>query len=161
MFKESEYVIYRNDVCFIKEIKKGINNKDYYVLIPTYDKSLKIEVPTSNDLNLIRKVITKEEALNLIDSIKNIKIIEQNDRLIENEYKRLLNTNEKENIISVIKTTFLRNDARIKENKKRSEKDDYYLKKAERMLYGELAISLNMNVDEVKEYIIKTINSKS
>ena len=56
MFKESEYVIYRNDVCFIKEIKKGINNKDYYVLIPTYDKSLKIEVPTSNDLNLIRKV---------------------------------------------------------------------------------------------------------
>lgn len=41
MYNINDYIIYRNEVCKIKEIKTNkINNKDYYVLVPLNDESL-------------------------------------------------------------------------------------------------------------------------
>ena len=42
--------------------------------------------------------------------------------------------------------------------KKISEKDNIYFNLAKKYLYTELAISLNKSIDEVKEYIIKTLS---
>lgn len=39
-----------------------------------------------------------------------------------------------------------------------SDKDNTYFNLAEKYLYNELAISLNMTVDEVKEYIIRNVS---
>lgn len=158
MFKVGEFIVYKRDVCKIEEIKK-INNNEYYVLKPIDDLSLTIDVPTDNKFGYLRQIISKEEALNLIKKIPKIDIINSHERLIENEYKNLINTEKHEDLIKIIKTAYLRNDERLKNNKKISDKDDRYFKKAENYLYNELSISLNLSFGEVKKYIIETVTA--
>lgn len=146
MYKIGDYVVYKRDVCIIKDIVEN-----YYVLNLIDDNTLTIKVLFKS--NLLRNIITKEESENLIKSIPNIEIININDKLLENEYKRLLSTGNLEDLVKIIKTTYLRNENRIINHKKIGEKDDNYFKKAERFLYNELSISLNKTYEETKEYI--------
>lgn len=159
MYNIGEYLVYKNEVCIIKEIKqKYFNNIDYYVLNPIDDLTLKINVPVENKLGYIKKIMTKQEAIDFINNMLEIDILDIADRNIENEYKRLLSTGEKEDLVSIIKTTYIRNKKRKDESKKIGEKDDEYFKKAEKLLYNELAISLNMSIEEVKKFIITKLS---
>lgn len=163
MYKVNDYVVYKKNVCKIKEIKKNkITNIKCYVLTPIDDESLTIEIPIENSKSLIRDIISKDEVLNIIDKIFDIDIISNiNDKLYEAEYKNLLSTGKHEDLIKIIKTTYLRNEERIKNKKKIGEKDDTYFNKAERLLYNEFSIALNMTFDDTKEFIIKTLEEKN
>jgi CarD family transcriptional regulator len=159
MFNVGEYVICKRDLCKIKDIQDNyIMGKKYYILSPVDDESLIINIPFDNQNGLIRKVISKEMALNLIDQIPTIEVAESNDRLIESEYKALMNSNTFEDLIKIIKTSYLRNTTRIEAGKKVGDKDKEYFSKAEKYLYNEFAIALGMTYDDVKEYIIKEVN---
>ena len=70
----------------------------------------------------------------------------------------MLYTGNYEDLIKIIKTTFLRNESRVNNKKKISEKDNNYFKLAEKYLYNELSVSLNMSVEEVKDYIFRVVN---
>ena len=72
MFGVNEYIVYRNNVCYIKEIIE-IKDKKYYVLFPIDDDSLTIKVPVDN--SFIRRVISKDEVAEIIKNIINIDII--------------------------------------------------------------------------------------
>ena len=90
MYKVGDYIVYKRDVCKVKEIKeKYYNNTDYYVLNPISDLSLKINVPVNND-KLLRPLITEEEVHVIINNIPNIDIIDEDDRILEVIYKDLL-----------------------------------------------------------------------
>lgn len=158
MFEVGEYLVYRKDVCQVKEIleKEGIK---YYQLVPMSDDSLKIEIPVENKDNVLRKLISKEEIDLLIKKMPNIELIDCNDRMIELEYRNLLATGNKEDIIKVIKTAYLRNKARLDNKKKISEKDMNYLEKAEKLLYNEFSIVLNLSIDATREYIINKVEA--
>ena len=73
-------------------------------------------------------------------------------------FTQLLNTNNHENLVKIIKTTYLRNENRINNKKKISDKDDKYFNLAEKYLYNELSISLNETIENIKEYIFKIVN---
>ena len=153
MFKKNDYVVYKRNVCKIKEIKQNhYKGKDYYVLTPIDDETLTIDIPIEN--KLIRPIMNKEEAIKLIEKIKDINIIQTNDKIIEMEYKNLMKSNKMEDLIKIIKTSYLRNDNRKKNGKKITEKDDTYFKAAESILYNELSLSLGMTFDKTKEYVI-------
>lgn len=152
---KDEYVVYKRNVCKIKEIK-NIYNEQYYVLVPIDDNTLKISVP-KNRSNLFRNVISALESEELIKKIASIEIINVPDKQLEIEYNRLLNTGRLEDLVKIIKTTYLRNEDRVLNHKKIGEKDDNYFKMAERLLYNELSISLNKTVDEVKQYIFECL----
>lgn len=158
MFKVGDFVIYKNDVCKVKEI---LNNhyagKDYYRLNPIDDDTLTIDVPTENKMGYLKEVMSKKEAEQLILKMPKISPIDCNDRLIENEYKKLMYSGKKEDLIRIIKTTYLRNTERVKAGKKIGEKDDTYFQKAEKIIYNELSISLGMSYEETKQYVIDTI----
>ena len=156
MYKTNDYVIYKRYVCKIKAIKNNdINVQSYYVLMPIDDETLTIEVPVDNKMGYLRKVMSKKEAETLINNITNIKPIENiDDKYIEKAYKDLLYNGTQEDLIKIIKTTYLRNENRIKNNKKISDKDNDYFNKAEKYLYNELSIVYNMDFTETKNYII-------
>jgi CarD family transcriptional regulator len=157
MLKIGEYIVYKRDVCKIKEIKENyFKNQDYYILEPIQDKSLKISVPIQNEEEL-KPVISKEKVQELINKIPNINVIEKNDKILENEYKLLLNNGTYEDLIKIIKTTYMRNQKRKEDKKKVSEKDLYYFNFAEKYLYTECSVSLNLSYDDTKNYIIKNI----
>lgn len=81
-----------------------------------------------------------------------------NEKNVETQYKELLNTDNHENLVKIIKTTYLRNENRINNKKKISDKDDKYFNLAEKYLYNELSISLNETIENIKEYIFKIVN---
>ena len=157
MFKINEYVLYKRDVCKVIDIKENYyKNNDYYELMPVNDESLKIVVPMNS--NLLKKLISVSEVEELINKIPSIPIIECDTKLIENEYKNLLKSESYEDLIRIIKTTYLRNKDRVDNHKKIGDKDNYYFLRAENYLYSELAIVLNMSIEDTKEYIIKRVN---
>lgn len=150
-----KYIVYERDVCLIEEVKgKYIKGVDYYILRPLNDKTLKISVPVNS--KLLRNLISLEDANKLINNMKSIEVIEDNKQ-IENEYKRLLDTGNLNDLVKIIKTTYLRNKERIINKKKISEKDDNYFNKAEDYLYTELGIVFNMSKENIKEYIIEKL----
>jgi len=158
MYKVGDFVVYKRDVCKVKEIKQ-INDEQYYVLVPIDDDSLTINVPLDNSPKLIRVIISKKESEDLIRSIPSIPIISANDKLIENEYKKLLSSGDLKDLVKIIKTTYLRNEDRLSNHKKIGEKDDNYFKKAEKLLYNELSISLEISYDDTKKYIKETVET--
>lgn len=153
MFKVNDYLVYRKEVCKVTEIKEYKNDFLYYVITPINDTSLKIEVPT--DLTVIRPLISKIEIQKIIEEIPNIKEIAENDKLLlENKYKELLRSGTYNDLITIIKTTYLRNETRDKEKKKRSEKDTTYFNLAEKYLYTEFSVVLGKSYEDTKEYVI-------
>lgn len=152
MFKIGSYVVYKRDVCRVNEIKTN-NDKEYYVLVPVNDESLTIDLPVSND-NFLRNIIDSDSVNKIIKEIPNISEIENvDDKLLEQEYKKLINDGSHESLIKIIKTTYMRNKNRIDSKRKIGEKDDAYFKKAEKYLYTEFSIALNLSYEETKEYV--------
>lgn len=158
MFKVNDYVIYKRDLCKIKEItdNKGVL---FYKLAPLDDESLIIRIPVDNKQNYLRYPISKEESEELIKKIPLIKEIDTKDKILDNIYKELMKTNKHEDLIRIIKTTYLRNQKRLEEGKKILDKDSNYFEKAEKYLYNELSISLGMNYDECKQYVISKLSA--
>lgn len=63
----------------------------------------------------------------MISKIPTIEIIQSEDREIEYVYKRLLEEGTLENLIKVIKTTYMRNQERLSQNKRIGERMKYIL----------------------------------
>lgn len=154
MYKINEYLVYGKDVCKVYDITEE-NNITYYLLRPLKDQSLKIKVPTNNQKT--RNLISKEQVNNLIFKMKDIKTIDVDEKYIEAEYKKLLQEPTHEDLISIIKTTYLRNKERLDNNKKLTEKDTKYFELAEQYLYNEFSIVLNLTYSETKDYIINEV----
>lgn len=158
MHKVGDFVVYKRDVCEVVGIKKSyFRGLDYFVLLPLNDKTLKIQVPTNN--KFLRNVISKKKVIEIINNIPSIELIKTDNKLIENEYKRLLNSDKYEDLIKIIKTTYIRNKEREDSKKKISDKDKFYFEKAEKLLYSEFSIALNMTFDETKEYVTNKVIS--
>ena len=130
---------------------------DYYVLSPIMDKSLNIQIPTNS--SFVRPIITKERVDEIIKIIPKIEIIKSDSKKLENEYKQLMQNGTHEDLIKIIKTTYLRNKERLENKKKISDKDNNYFNKAEKILYNEFSIALDMTCDETKKYIIDKVSS--
>ena len=110
-------------------------------------------------MGFLRDVISTDKAKKLIERIPKINPIENiNEKNLDAKYKEMLYTGNYEDLIKIIKTTFLRNESRVNNKKKISEKDNNYFKLAEKYLYNELSVSLNMSVEEVKDYIFRVVN---
>lgn len=157
MYKIGDLLIYKKELCRVEEIKnKYIKDIDYYVLKLLTDESLTIQIPTNS--NLIRNLITKEEIEKIISNIPNIEVIKSNDKNLEHEYKALMQSGTHEDLIKIIKTTYLRNKERLDNNKKTTDKDNNYFNQAESYLYNEFATVLGMTYEETKEYVINKVN---
>ncbi len=158
MLKVGDYVIYQEQVCQIKEQKiNEFTNLESFILVPVTDSSLKLNVPVNNPN--IKNLMTKEEIKNLIALMPSIPLIEIEDKLLENEYKRLYHSGSKEDLIRIIKTTYKRNQDRLNNNKKISEKDNKYFTLAENLLYSEIATVFGISLEEAKEYILANVQN--
>lgn len=160
MYKVNDYIVYKKDVCKIKEIRKNkMTESDYYILNPIDDESLIIDVPVDNRMGFIRDIVSYDEALKLIDEIPNVEILDNmNEKYIEREYKDLINSGKYVDLIKIIKTSYLRNKERVDNKKKLSDKDTKYFELAEKYLYNELSIALEMSFDKTKEFIINRVD---
>ena len=103
---------------------------------------------------VIRPVISRERALELIDGMKEAEGLGiQDEKKREDDYKEALKTCRAEELVKMIKTIYARGRSRAARGKKATDADSRYFKLAEDYLYGELAVSLGMERDQVKAFI--------
>ncbi len=158
MYKAGDYLVYKRDVCKVMDIiEHGFKDLSYYVLMPLNDKSLKLQIPITIDKKYIRDIISKEKLEEVINLIPTVDVINADNKLAENEYKKLLHSDSYLDLIKIIKTTYLRNKERVDNKKKVSDKDKYYFEKAERYLYSEFSIVLDKSYEETKDYVVNKV----
>lgn len=165
MFQINDYVVYGNHgVCKVLEIGTpdidGIDRiKSYYTLQPVYFSRSKLYIPVESKKTNLRKLITKEEALKLIDEIPKIDILRTlNDKQREEKYKEAMRKYDCREWIRIIKTLYLRNQQKSNEGKKMSGHEIKYLHEAEDFLYGELSIPLEIPKESMEEFITTRVN---
>lgn len=167
MFQVGDYVIYGNNgVCRIEnvgpmEMMDMPKERLYYTLAPVSSNAGKIFTPVDNAKVVIRAVITREEAQKLIDDIKDIdELWIADERRRENVYKEAMAKCDLREFVKIIKTIYLRKQSRIAAGKKLTAADERYFHMAEESLYGELAIPLEMEKEEVKKYVVAKVKEK-
>ena len=160
MFDVGDYIIYgSNGVCKITNVGpmkvSGLSkDKLYYTLIPCYIRDSEIFTPVDNERVVMRRVMTKDEAnqfVNDIDTIGKLKIIEEKKR--ELEYRQAVLSCDPKILVELMKTIKERMDKRVADGKKITASDAKYFHIAEEGLFGELAVSLELKKDEVKDYL--------
>lgn len=166
MFDIGEYIIYgSHGVCEVKEISKKtmsalIGEKLYYTLAPVYVKGSTIYSPVDNGKVAIRPVLTRDEAENLINEMPQVNLIENVDeKKRETLYKDAIKSCDCRELIKIIKTLYKRRKERIEDGKKFTAIDERYFKQAKGCLYGEIAIALDMEMEQVEEYITTRLQS--
>ena len=130
------------------------SDKLYYKLSPVYGRG-SIFIPVDTKL-FMRPVITKTEALNLISKIPEIEIEDLNNcsqKQLTERYQSSLFSHNCEDLIQLIKTVYLKSKKQMEQGKKPSQTDQRYMKRAEELLNGELAIALDIAYDDVPKYI--------
>ena len=154
MYVVGEYVFRANEgICRISEIghpdfQNSKGERMYYILIPKGDTKTKIYIPTEPEPIGIRRLISKDEALKLIQDIQYISPINiVNEKQREQEYKQALRSNDPFQLAAIIKTLYTREQFRTTQGKKTTAMDKNYFQRAEKLLYSELATVLG--IDEI------------
>lgn len=165
MFSIGQKVICSNKgVCIIEDITTldipGVDkNKKYYILKPVFISASTVYVPVDSAVTSMRMVLTKKEAQELIRSIPQIPVLEiKNERLLEQDYKACMKTNACEQWIKLIKTIYERKQKRLQTGRKETAIDSKYFRIAEEVLYGELAVALEMERDQIGQYITEQLS---
>lgn len=164
MFEKGAYVVCGSKgVCLVEDITtlniSGVDKERlYYILKPVYMAASTVYVPVDAAKESIRPVLSKEEAQALIRVIPQIPLITiTNDKLLEQEYRGCMKTNDCTEWIRIIKTIYLRKQKRLAAGRKVTAVDAKYFRLAEDNLYGELAVSLQMPRGEIEDYITREI----
>ena len=158
----NEVVVYGgNGVCKISEIKKisffHEPPKPYYILEPMFSKqSSVLYVPLDNEVMVsrIRPVLNRDEAIELLDNIKNIAALWYEDRNERKEmFSKIIAGGNREDILGLIKAVVNHREKLSLEGKRLNMQDEKALNEAESRISAEFAVALDMNPDEVPEYL--------
>lgn len=167
MFEIGTYVVYGNTgICKIEDVTTldipGANaERQYYVMSPIREQGSRDYLPVDNTKVVLREVISKNEALQLIDNIPEIGLLEvDNDKLREEKYKELARKSDCTSWITIIKTIYLRKQERIAQGKKVTATDERYYRMAVEHLYSELGFALEKDPSEVESFIIDRIEER-
>ncbi|MDY4191499.1 MAG: CarD family transcriptional regulator [Oscillospiraceae bacterium] len=170
MFEKGDCVVYGDTgVCRVLNIgmPENIGRLDparlYYTLAPVFQQGIIIYVPV-NTKTAIRPVIAREKAGDLIGRITDIRESSyqcRDQKLLAGHYRSFLETHRCEDLIRLIKTIFHRRQESLQKGKKPRQVDEHYFRRAKELLYGELAVSLGIELEEVEKYISQKLSSES
>lgn len=159
MFQKDEYIVYGiTGVCKVADVTTldmdGVAKDRLYYILEPVSAGGKIYIPVDSDKTIMRRILSKEEAKELIDDAPNVgNLWVPDDKLREMKYKEALKGCDCREYIKIINTLFLRKQERIIQGKKTCAMDDRYQKMAEEALYSELSIPLGIPKAEMGEYI--------
>lgn len=167
MFGKGEYIVYgTTGVCRVRDItvmsaEEGGREKLYYVLEPVGVAGSRIMTPVEGNKNVLRPIMSREEAYRLIDGIRDMDQLRiADDKQRESRYKEALKTCDCREWIGIIKTLHFRKKDRMARGKRLTEVDERYLKKAKENLYRELSIPLEIPAEDVERFITKRIEER-
>ncbi len=169
MFETGEYVVYgKNGICQVMGVTtmdmEGIpKDRLYYILRPEGSTEGKIFTPVDSQKMVMRRLLTREEAEELIDEIPAMEVLGvENEKMREETYKKCIRSCQCRELLRMIKTIRFRKRDRISRGKKATATDEKYLKTAEENVYTELSMLLDIPKNKMEDYIqdrIRTIRT--
>ncbi len=166
MFEKGEYVVYgTKGVCQVEDITHvdmpgADKERLYYVLCPVHNTSGKIFSPIDNQKIVMRKVISEDEAKELIAEIPSIEELWiSNEKEREAKYKEAVLSCDYKDWVGVMKTLYIRKQRRIAQGKKVTALDEKYLHLVENELYDELSIALHIPANQMERHIKEQIGA--
>ncbi|HZW48794.1 MAG TPA: CarD family transcriptional regulator [Bacillota bacterium] len=160
------YVVYgTNGVCQITGIKKekfGGSEKEYYLLKPINTEGSIIYVPLENTMltSKIKNLLSLEEIHELIRIIPEEQTTWITDSKLRGEkYKDIFGRGDRRELVCMMKAIYIQKKDRNKEGKKLWSGDEKALNIAEKILFDEFAIVLNIKPEQVAPYIYHEIQA--
>ncbi len=160
-YEVGEYVIYSSlGICQVIQNDAhvslaGDENELYYILAPIEKRLGKAYVPHSRSVEL-RHTLNKEEALRSLDMVFDLEpdtFQDTNSHLVQEHFRELIRSNDFLSLLLVCKSMH----ARIQEQESKKHGASLTYKKllddAQRRIYGELSIVLNIEIEEVPAFI--------
>lgn len=159
MFKKGSYVICGvNGICQVESVTTldfewVDKNQKFYLLRPVFSNESTVYKPV--DSTELRPALTKEEANDLINTMKDIETIPiADEKTLEKTYKDLIHSCDPVCLVKLIKTLLLRKENRLLKGFKVTALDARYFKLAEDHLYGELSVALDIPKSEMREFVL-------
>jgi len=160
MYKIGEQIVYGSTgICTVLEIAPSkLRGSDperlFYSLKPMYQDGV-IFTPVDGKV-FMRPVITKKEADALIKSIPTIHAEayqERNLSMLTSHYEAILKKHDCRMLMELTMSLHEKRRMALSQNRKFGLIDERFMKRAEELLFGELAVALGIERDEVPEYI--------
>lgn len=158
-----DLIIYgETGVCRVEDIVERPfldGTKNCYKLSPVYS-SCTIYTPVDNESVFMRPIISKDEADSLIASIPDLEPTVCNvtaPRELSERYDKIIKTHDCSELISLTMAIYEKRLRLIEQKKKLSAIDERYMKKAEDLLFGELAAALGIDKSSVSNYIAEKV----
>ena len=160
LFKIGDTVVYgAQGICKIDSVETkliGRQKQDYYVLKPIFNQNTSVFVPVDNEALTAKMLsaLTKSQINGLAKKVTDIEVIKASDENQKRElYKSILSSSNRERLVSLIKTIRFERDTRREVGKKLNISDEQTLRKAELLLYNEIAFVFSVEPDEAKNII--------
>lgn len=162
MFSVGDTVIYGNTVCRItgtKDMKCEQKVRKYYVLTPIYerherDSTYYLPIGSKKVERKMIPTLSADEIRALIKDMPNedtIWIENKNERAAQ--YKQILAGEDRRALVKLIKTLHLQQRELKAAGRKLNVADAQFLRYAEKALYDEFALVLNIEREEILPYI--------
>ncbi len=164
MFETGDLIMYGSEgVCEVEAV--GVpdipimgKKRLYYTLLPQYQDG-RIFAPVDTK-TFMRHVITKEKAQELIAKIPTVKaeIYENNNmRFLSEHYQSFFESHKCSDLLKLVRDVRLKQSDARANGKKLNQVDEKYMRRAEELLHGELAVALGIPKEEVRDYISKSV----
>lgn len=160
LFNIGDIIVYgAQGICKIDCIEQkqiGKNTVDYYVLKPFCNLNTSVFVPVDNEMvtSKMLDVLTADEAKKLVSEAASAPCIKfESENRKREQYNAILASNDRQELSSLIKTIRLERETRYAVGKKLNIVDEQTLRKAEMLLFNELAYVLEVTVDEIQNMI--------
>lgn len=166
MYEKGALIVYGGTgVCRVEDIgplsMRGADAKRlYYVLKPLYQDG-SIYVPVDGKV-FMRNVISRAEAERLIDMIPGIRAEARHDsnfNQLAAYYQQVLGSHDCADLIELTMSIYAKKLYMEGRNKKFGQVDSRFMRRAESLLYGELAVALDIPPDEVQTYVAKRVEA--
>ena len=132
-----------------------------YKLQPLY-QSCTIITPADNNNVFMRPIVSRQEAEALVQSIRDVtpqELPSAAPRVVSGSYDKIIKSHDCNQLISLTVSIYHKRKGLIDQKKKLSAIDERYMKKAEDLLFGELAAALEIDKASVSGYIEEIVNS--
>lgn len=163
MFKIGEWIFYGNSgACRIEDIRtvdsSGTDKARLHYILRPINQNCMIFTPIDSEKNPMRRIISKDEANRLIDTIPSMQteVYECQDwRQLSEYYSALVKSCECSQLLKLTMSIQQKKEQKCKLNST----DEKYLRMGEALLLGELSAALNIPQCDVPIYIKKRVQT--
>ena len=158
MYQIGDLVVYGSiGVCRVDGFSHpdASGSKLFYCLSPLYQSGV-IHTPVESAKVPLRPVMTSDDANHLLSQLSSVHVEIYKERTIQQlaqKYQSVLQTGDPLQLLSLILSVQQKRKQAETQNRRLGMVDERYGRQAERLLFGELAVALNMYIDDIPHLI--------